>query len=65
MAVHVDPAMWRAQHEVAARRARSLHDLVSLTAQDSLDAAIRLYVEELYRMDVTQIKTAAPKRRGT
>ena len=59
--VQIDPAAWRTLHETAARQARAMRDLVSEVSRDTEDAALRLYVAELYRIDVTQLKSG-PKR---
>jgi hypothetical protein len=59
----VDPAKWRARHEVAARRARSMFDRISGITRHNPDAALRIYLAQLYRMGVAQLKKSDPKRR--
>jgi predicted DNA-binding ribbon-helix-helix protein len=51
VSVRLDPALWQALHEIAARQGRPVRDLVSDIARDSLAVAIRVYVEEFRRAE--------------
>jgi hypothetical protein len=66
----INPAMWRATHEIAARRRLAIWDLVNDISRDIPGVALRLYVAGLYRTDVTQLKdseanTAMPEPPAT
>jgi predicted DNA-binding ribbon-helix-helix protein len=51
--VRLEPVMWEALHDIAARRGLSIHELVteidSQRATPGLTAAIRVYIVSYYR----------------
>jgi len=61
--LHVDPATWRALHEGATRRAHLVHERISGVTKHRPEVALRLYIAQLYRMGVAQLKKSDPKGR--
>jgi predicted DNA-binding ribbon-helix-helix protein len=49
MSIQLDPLMWEALHDIAARQGRSVHDLVSDITHDAVKLAIHVYIAEFYR----------------
>jgi predicted DNA-binding ribbon-helix-helix protein len=47
--VQLDPIIWDALRDIAAQQGRSVQDLVTEIARDSLNLAIHVYVAEFYR----------------
>jgi hypothetical protein len=47
--IRLDPVLWEALRDVAARQGRTPRELVMDIAQDSLGFAIRVYLQEFYR----------------
>jgi predicted DNA-binding ribbon-helix-helix protein len=47
--IQLDPLIWGALQDIAAQQGRSVHELVSEIARDSLNLALHVYVEEFYR----------------
>jgi hypothetical protein len=52
--IELDPLIWQALQDIAAQQRRSLHDLVTELANDSLKLAIHVYIEEFYRADAAE-----------
>jgi len=61
--LRVDPATWRGHREGATRRARLVRERISGVTKHKPEVAIRLYVAQLYRMGVAQLKKSDLKRR--
>jgi hypothetical protein len=52
--IDLDPIIWEALQDVAAQQGRSVHDLVTEIARDSLRLAIHVYIAEFYRSGITE-----------
>ena len=61
--LYVHPAMWRTLRESATRRACSVRDRISGVTKHNPEVALRLYIAQLYRMGVAQLKKSDLKRR--
>jgi hypothetical protein len=60
--VQLDPIIWDALQDIAAQQGRSVRDLVSEIARDSLHVAIHVYIAEFYRSDIMRSEDPDPKR---
>jgi hypothetical protein len=49
--VRLDPLIWNALRDIATQQSRSVGDLVSEIAHDSLTLAIHVYIAEFYRTE--------------
>ena len=49
--IELDPQIWQALQDIAARQGYSVLELVSELANDALKLAIHVYVAEYYRED--------------
>jgi predicted DNA-binding ribbon-helix-helix protein len=61
MSIQLDPLMWEALHDIAARQGRSVHDLVSDITHDAVKLAIHVYIAEFYRT-ATETENDDPQR---
>jgi predicted DNA-binding ribbon-helix-helix protein len=52
--IKLDPIIWKALQDIAAQQARSVRDLISEIARDSLYVAIHVYIAEFYRSDAAE-----------
>jgi predicted DNA-binding ribbon-helix-helix protein len=61
MSIQLDPLMWEALHDIAARQRRSVHDLVSEITHDAVRLAIHVYIAEFYRSAPAEDENDTPK----
>ncbi len=53
LAIRLDPVLWQALRDIAAKQGRTVDELMIDIARDSLPLAIGIYIDEFYRSEIT------------